>query len=109
MAVRTTAGMEAKAMLKLKGCVRCGGDLNADGQDWQCLQCGHYYYDGLGEGSADAWLDPARALGSSQVAGAKWRPGPAVIDLAERKPKTPKVAASRSARRGRPATVARNR
>ncbi len=28
----------------LKACVRCGGDLALDDGDWQCLQCGRYYY-----------------------------------------------------------------
>ena len=31
-------------MLRLKGCVRCGGDLGMSYEDWQCLQCGRYYY-----------------------------------------------------------------
>jgi len=31
-------------MLRLKGCTRCHGDMTFDGQDWQCLQCGGYYY-----------------------------------------------------------------
>lgn len=31
-------------MLRLKGCAKCGGDLITDYDDWQCLQCGRYYY-----------------------------------------------------------------
>ena len=32
-------------MFWLKGCVRCGGDLFVQYEDWQCFQCGRYYYD----------------------------------------------------------------
>lgn len=32
------------ARFLLKACVRCGGDLALDDGDWQCLQCGRYYY-----------------------------------------------------------------
>ena len=32
------------AMFRLKGCLKCGGDLYLDRIDWQCLQCGRYYY-----------------------------------------------------------------
>ena len=32
------------SVLKLKACARCGGDLHLDDTDWQCLQCGRYYY-----------------------------------------------------------------
>ena len=31
-------------MFRLKGCVSCGGDLGLSYEDWQCLQCGRYYY-----------------------------------------------------------------
>lgn len=27
-----------------KGCQKCCGDLFMDNGDWQCLQCGRYYY-----------------------------------------------------------------
>ena len=33
-------------MFRLKGCVKCGGDLFLEGADWECLQCGKYYYTG---------------------------------------------------------------
>ena len=29
---------------RLKGCVKCQGDLVWDDGDWLCLQCGRYYY-----------------------------------------------------------------
>ena len=29
---------------RLKGCVKCRGDLVWDDGDWLCLQCGRYYY-----------------------------------------------------------------
>ena len=28
----------------LKSCGKCHGDLFMEGEDWQCLQCGRYYY-----------------------------------------------------------------
>ena len=31
-------------MFWLKGCNRCNGDMVRDREDWQCLQCGRYYY-----------------------------------------------------------------
>ena len=31
-------------MLRLKGCVKCGGDLLLQDEDWQCFQCGRYFY-----------------------------------------------------------------
>ena len=31
-------------MFRLKGCVKCSGDLFQSDGDWQCLQCGKYYY-----------------------------------------------------------------
>lgn len=31
-------------MFQLKGCEKCGGDLLRDDPDWQCFQCGTYYY-----------------------------------------------------------------
>lgn len=30
--------------VRLKGCVRCAGDLVLDAGEWKCWQCGHYYY-----------------------------------------------------------------
>ena len=28
----------------LRGCPRCGGDLFLNEGDWQCLQCGRYWF-----------------------------------------------------------------
>ena len=36
--------VERVGMFQLKGCIRCGGDLSMNYEDWQCLQCGRYYY-----------------------------------------------------------------
>ena len=54
-------------MFRLKGCVKCGGDLFLEYGDWHCLQCGKYYYttapwsyDGRREGG---WANVGRALG----------------------------------------------
>ena len=30
----------------IKSCLRCGGDLVMDEEDWRCVQCAHYYYGG---------------------------------------------------------------
>ena len=29
---------------RLKGCIRCSGDLVSEEDLWICFQCGHYYY-----------------------------------------------------------------
>lgn len=51
-------------MFRLKGCIKCGGDLFLEERDWECLQCGKYYYstallifDGRREG---AWASRSR-------------------------------------------------
>ncbi len=62
-------------MLRLKGCPRCGGDLRPYEGDWQCLQCGHYYYGELplrAAPSREPSLDPARVLPVRETAGIVW-------------------------------------
>ena len=31
-------------LFKLRGCLKCYGDLYLEDLDWKCLQCGRYYY-----------------------------------------------------------------
>ena len=35
-------------LYRLGVCLKCRGDLAYDEGDWLCLQCGVYYYTGLG-------------------------------------------------------------
>ena len=50
-------------MFRLKGCVSCGGDLGLNYGDWQCLQCGRYYYISV------PWSSPSRREGGWGNAG----------------------------------------
>ncbi len=34
-------------LYRLGACLKCRGDLAYDDGDWNCLQCGVYYYTGL--------------------------------------------------------------
>ena len=45
-------------LFRLKGCDKCGGDLSLNDGDWQCFQCGRYYY------SAVPWTYALRREGS---------------------------------------------
>ena len=80
--------------LRLKGCVRCGGDLRSEDGDWQCLQCGHYFY-GMLTQSIDSIGQPAHGTGGSPLATpvirkGKWeRHAPQVIGSAAARLKVP--------------------
>ena len=53
-------------MLRLKGCAKCGGDLILNDVDWQCLQCGKYYYSATPLsyfGREGAWANADRVVG----------------------------------------------
>ena len=34
----------SKMLYRFKGCVKCGGDLASDCDEWSCFQCGRIYY-----------------------------------------------------------------
>ena len=31
-------------IFRFKECLKCGGDLTPDEEDWKCFQCGRIYY-----------------------------------------------------------------
>ena len=97
-------------MLKLKGCIRCGGDLKVDERDWQCLQCGHYYYDGITFGnelSLGDQLDSMGLVDARPMTDATWRGARKAVHLRARRPNISTAASSRATRGGKSSMIPR--
>ena len=96
----------SQQMLMLKGCVRCGGDLKPDDGEWQCLQCGHYFYGGVphqSELAPNGLGEPITPLKTQPVAGSDWLGETIqVMNLVKPRRKPSVVAQSRATRASRP-------
>ena len=89
-------GGMTRMILRLKGCVRCRGDLRFDEGAWQCLQCGQYYY-GKATQSIDSIRQAVREIGATPAGTAPIthypgrRGAPQVVELAAAKPMMPRA------------------
>ena len=65
------------AQFIFRGCRRCAGDLFINQGDWQCLQCGHYFYRLSRPPPDNAFWDYWRAQSTSP---SQSSPSPSVVE-----------------------------